>query len=65
MVRLKKWSIKKKGLPDDKRMDFVAIVTPNHMHYEPAKLAMESGFDVICDKPLVLLWKRRMILRTR
>lgn len=41
-----------KGLPDDKRMDFVAIVTPNHMHYEPAKLALESGFDVICDKPL-------------
>ncbi len=41
-----------KGLPDDKRMDFVAIVTPNHMHYEPAKLALENGFDVICDKPL-------------
>ena len=41
-----------KGLTDDKRMDFVAIVTPNHMHYEPAKLALENGFDVICDKPL-------------
>lgn len=41
-----------KSLPDDIRMDFVSIVTPNHMHYEPAKLAMDSGFDVICDKPL-------------
>ncbi len=41
-----------KGLTDDNRMDFVAIVTPNHMHYEPAKLALENGFDVICDKPL-------------
>ncbi len=41
-----------KSLPDDIRMDFVSIVTPNHMHYEPAKLALDNGFDVICDKPL-------------
>ncbi len=41
-----------KSLPDDIRMDFVSIVTPNHMHYEPAKLALDKGFDVICDKPL-------------
>lgn len=41
-----------KNLPEGQRMDFVSIVTPNHMHYGPAKLAMESGFDVICDKPI-------------
>ncbi|MDB6140435.1 MAG: oxidoreductase, partial [Verrucomicrobiaceae bacterium] len=34
------------ALPADERMDFVAIVTPNHMHFPPAKLALESGFHV-------------------
>ena len=28
---------KEKELPDDVRMDFVSIVTPNHVHYGPAK----------------------------
>ncbi len=41
-----------KKLPTDKRMDFISIVTPNHVHYAPAKLALENGFHVICDKPL-------------
>jgi predicted dehydrogenase len=39
-------------LPADRRMDFVAIVTPNHVHYEPALLALQNGFDVVVDKPL-------------
>lgn len=34
------------------RIDAVAIVTPNHMHFPVAKLALEKGFHVICDKPL-------------
>ena len=37
--------------PADRRLDFVVIVTPNHQHYGPAKLFLESGFPVICDKP--------------
>lgn len=41
-----------KLVPEAERMDFVSIVTPNHVHYAPARLAMENGFDVICDKPL-------------
>jgi len=41
-------------LPEGKRMDFLCIVTPNHLHFEPAKLAMENGFHVVCDKPLTL-----------
>ncbi len=41
-------------LPEGVRMDFVCIVTPNHVHFEPAKLAMENGFHVVCDKPLAL-----------
>lgn len=41
-------------LPASERMDFVSIVTPNHVHFEPAKLALENGFHVIIDKPLTL-----------
>ena len=33
------------------RLDFVVIVTPNHEHYAPARLFLESGFHVILDKP--------------
>ena len=33
-------------------IDVVAIVTPNHLHYAPAKAFLESGIHVICDKPL-------------
>ena len=41
-------------LPEGIRMDFVCIVTPNFLHFEPARLAMEKGFHVVCDKPLTL-----------
>ena len=44
--------MKEKELPEGERMDFISIVTPNHMHFPPAKLALENGFHVICDKPL-------------
>jgi predicted dehydrogenase len=43
---------KEKNLPGDQRMDFVSIVTPNHVHFAPAKMALENGFHVIIDKPL-------------
>jgi predicted dehydrogenase len=40
-----------KLLPLGERMDFISIVTPNHVHFPPAKLALENGFDVLSDKP--------------
>jgi predicted dehydrogenase len=40
------------ALPVDRRLDFVIIVTPNHVHFGPAKLFLESGFNVVCDKPV-------------
>ena len=43
---------KESKLPADERMDFVSIVTPNHVHFEPAKLALENGFHVVCEKPM-------------
>ncbi len=46
--------IQEARLPEGERMDFVTITTPNHLHFQPAKLAMENGFHVVCDKPLAL-----------
>ncbi|TET48013.1 MAG: Gfo/Idh/MocA family oxidoreductase, partial [Actinomycetota bacterium] len=43
---------KEAALPDDKRIDFVSIVTPNHVHHPAAKLFMEAGINIICDKPM-------------
>lgn len=43
---------KEKQLPATVRMDFISIVTPNHVHFGPAKMALENGFHVVCDKPL-------------
>ena len=37
--------------PAADRLDFIVIVTPNHQHFPPAKLFLEKGFNVICDKP--------------
>jgi predicted dehydrogenase len=45
---------KEKALPADQRMDFVSIVTPNHVHFAPAKMALENGFHVVSDKPATL-----------
>jgi predicted dehydrogenase len=33
-------------------IEAVSIVTPNHMHYGPAKAFLEAGIHVICDKPI-------------
>jgi len=40
------------AMPPGRRLDFVVIVTPNHQHFEPARLFLESGFNVVCDKPV-------------
>lgn len=41
-------------LPEAIKPHFIAIVTPNHLHYGPAKMALEHGFHVLCDKPLCM-----------
>jgi predicted dehydrogenase len=43
---------KEKALPENERIDFVTVATPNHTHFEIAKTAAEAGFNVVCDKPL-------------
>lgn len=41
------------ALAPGERIDFVSIVTPNHMHFEVAHAFASAGINVICDKPLV------------
>src|SRR5438128_1218996 len=36
--------------PVDERIDFVTIVTPNHLHFPVAKTFLEAGFNVVCEK---------------
>ena len=43
---------KEKELPADQRMDFVSITTPNHLHFDPAMMALQNGFHVVLDKPM-------------
>ncbi|GMG87355.1 Gfo/Idh/MocA family protein [Biformimicrobium ophioploci] len=42
------------ALPPELRMQFVAIVTPNHMHFPVAEAALRAGFHVLSDKPATL-----------
>src|SRR5690606_16545502 len=43
---------KERELPPDQRIDFVSVVTPNHVHFDPTRLALESGFHVVVEKPI-------------
>jgi len=49
--------------PPERRLDFVVIVTPNHQHFPPAKLFLESGFNVVCDKPVTFNLAEALKLR--
>lgn len=40
------------GMPEDKRIHFVTIVTPNFVHFAPAMMALEHGFNVVIEKPI-------------
>ena len=37
---------------ENERPDIICIVTPNHMHFEPAMMALDLGFHVAIDKPV-------------
>lgn len=41
-------------LPPSQKMDFVSIVTPNHLHFPVAKMALQYGFHIMSDKPATL-----------
>jgi len=50
------------SLPADERLDYILIVTPNHVHYDPAMKAMKAGIAVFCEKPLCLTLKEASVL---
>ena len=50
------------SLPADERLDYVLIVTPNHVHFDPAMKAMKAGIAVFCEKPLCLNLKEASVL---
>lgn len=51
------------GLPEQQRMQFVAIVTPNHMHFPIAEAALRAGFHVMSDKPATFNLDQALKLR--
>lgn len=50
-------------LPETQRAQVISIVTPNHLHFEPARLALENGFDVILDKPATFSLAEALVLK--
>lgn len=50
-------------LPPEQRMQFVVIVTPNHMHYPVAEAALRAGFHVMSDKPATFNLQEALQLR--
>ncbi len=56
---------KESELPEDQRMHFVIIVTPNFAHFEPAMMALEHGFNVMIDKPMTLTLEQAKALKAK
>jgi predicted dehydrogenase len=42
------------ALPEDRRMEVLAIVTPNHLHAPAAIAALDAGFHVFSEKPMAM-----------
>ena len=51
-------------LPENKRMQVISILTPNFLHYPMAKKLIESGFNVICEKPLTTSYQEAIELES-
>lgn len=51
------------ALPENERIDFVSIVTPNFLHAPMATAFLKAGFHVVCDKPMTISLKEARALR--
>jgi predicted dehydrogenase len=56
---------KESQLPEGERMDFVTIVTPNFVHFDPAMMALDNGFNVVIDKPITFTLEEAKLLRKK
>ncbi len=52
-------------LPEGERMDFVSIVTPNFVHFDPAMIALSKGFHVVIDKPVTFTLEEALVLKEK
>ena len=43
---------KEASLPEDQRIDFVSVVTPNSSHFSICETFLKAGIHVVCDKPM-------------
>lgn len=56
---------KEAQLPEGERMDFVSIVTPNFVHFAPAMMALDNGFNVVLDKPITFTLEEALKLKAK
>ncbi|WP_340111799.1 Gfo/Idh/MocA family protein [Maribellus mangrovi] len=56
---------KEAQLPEGERMDFVSIVTPNFVHFDPAVMALDHGFNVVLDKPITFTLDEALKLKEK
>jgi predicted dehydrogenase len=57
-------------LPEEERIDFVSVTTPNNWHFPIARDFLEAGFHVMCEKPMTLNVKeardlKKIVAKTR
>jgi predicted dehydrogenase len=50
------------ALPAKERMEVIAIVTPNALHYPFAKKFLNNGFHLVCEKPMTITVKEALEL---
>ncbi len=56
---------KEAAMPADKRIDFVTIVTPNFVHFDPAMMALDKGFNVVIEKPITFSLEEAKLLKAK
>lgn len=56
---------KEAAMPADKRIDFVTIVTPNFVHFDPAMMALDKGFNVVIEKPITFTLEQAKQLKEK
>ncbi len=56
---------KEAAMPADKRIDFVSIVTPNFVHFDPAIMALDKGFNVVIEKPIAFTLEEAKLLKEK
>lgn len=56
---------KESKLPENERIHFITIVTPNFAHFAPAMMALEHGFNVVIEKPMTLTLEEAKLLQQK